>query len=146
MRIILKYYHNILINENSSRYFSGFYLSFNLVQAQTTTPPPQVQGVTLTKTIQDSSAALRVSWNAVSGSGITYTVCYSVNSNSGTASYPPSNANCDMSGIIGTSTTLSPLNPGLFHFIWVAAVSSNGQQLQGPYSSRQIVRTYRGEE
>ena len=140
--IIIQYYHNSLINENSSRYFSGFYHSFNLAQAQTTTTPPQVQGVTLTKTAQDSSPALRVSWRAVSGSGITYTVCYSVHPNFGTLSDPPANANCDTSGIPGTSTTLSPLTPGTLYFIWVAAVLSG---VRGPFSSRRGIGAYRGE-
>jgi hypothetical protein len=101
--------------------------------------PPQVQGVTLTRAVQDSSPALGVSWNAVSGSGITYIVCYSTHSNSGTASAPPANANCDMRGITGTTTTLSPLNSATNHYIWVAAVSQGGQ---GPYSNRQFSRTY----
>jgi hypothetical protein len=105
--------------------------------------PPQVQGVTLTRAVQDSSPALGVSWNAVSGSGITYIVCYSTHSNSGTASAPPANANCDMRGITGTTTTLSPLNSATNHYIWVAAVSQGGQ---GPYSNRQFSRTYQGEE
>ena len=100
---------------------------------QDSTPePPQfkVQGVTVTRTVQGSSPALRVSWSAVSGSGITYTV-YSTTS--GTQSDPPSNANCDTSGITGTSTTLGPLSRGTTYYIWVAAVSSGGQ---GPYSDR----------
>ena len=105
--------------------------------------PPQVQGVTLTKAAQGSSPALNVSWSAVSGSGITYTVCYSVLPDSGTLSAPPDNANCDTSGITGISTSLSPLSPGTLHFVWVAAVSSGGQ---GPYSNRLGKGTYRGEE
>ena len=47
-----------------------------------------------------------------------------VHPNFGTLSDPPANANCDTSGITGTSTTLSPLTPGTLHFIWVAAVLS----------------------
>ena len=110
---------------------------------QLTLLPPRVPEVTVTRTVQGSSPALRVSWSAVSGSGITYTVCYSVTPNFGTSSTPPINANCDRSGITGTSITLSSLSPGTLHFIWVAAVSSGAQ---GPYSNRQFVRTYRGEE
>ena len=95
--------------------------------------PPQfkVQGVTVTRTVQGSSPALRVSWSAVSGSGINYTVCYSTTS--GTQSDPPSNASCSTSGITGTSTTLGPLSRGTTYYIWVAAVSSGGK---GPYSDR----------
>ena len=99
----------------------------------------KVQDVTVTRTVQGSSPALRVSWSAVSGSGITYTVCYSTTS--GTQSDPPSNANCDTSGITGTSTTLGPLSRGTTYYIWVAAVSSGGQ---GSYSDRRQSITYNG--
>ena len=102
-------------------------------------PPNKVEGVTVTRAVQGSSPALRVSWSAVSGSGITYTVCYSTTS--GTQSDPPSGANCDASGITGTATTLGPLSLGTTYYIWVAAVSSDGQ---GPYSDRQQARTYNG--
>ena len=98
-----------------------------------------VQSITVTRTVQGSSPALRVSWSAVSGSGITYTVCYSTTS--GTQSDPPSNANCSTSGITGTSTTLGPLSRGTTYYIWVAAVSSAGQ---GPYSDRRQSITYNG--
>ena len=115
-----------------------------LAPAPTPPPPPspspsKVQGVTVTRTVKDSSPALRVSWNAVSGGGITFTVCYSTTS--GTQSDPPSNADCDTSGITGTSTTLGPLSRGTTHYIWVGAVSSNGQ---GPYSDRRQNVTYNG--
>ena len=80
-----------------------------------------------------------MSWSAVNGSGITYTVCYSTTS--GTQSDPPSHANCGTSGITGTSTTLGPLNRGITYYIWVAAVSSGGQ---GPYSDRRQRITYNG--
>ena len=98
---------------------------------------PKVQGVTITRAVQGSSPALRVSWSAVSGSGITYTVCYSTTS--GTQSGPPSNANCGTSGITGTSTTLGPLSRGTTYYIWVSAVTSGGR---GPYSDRRQQRTH----
>ena len=107
--------------------------------APKSTPSRKVQDVTVTKTVQGSSPALRVSWNAVSGSGITYTVCYSTAR--GTQSDPPSNANCRTSGITGTSTTLGPLSRGTTYYIWVAAMSSGGQ---GPYSDRRESITYNG--
>ena len=100
-------------------------------------PPPQipskVKDVTITRTVQGSSPALRVSWSAVNGSGITYTVCYST-----TQFDLPSNANCSTSGITGTSTTLGPLSRGTTYFIWVAAVSSGEE---GPYSDKKQRRT-----
>ena len=104
-------------------------------------PPSKVQGVTVSKTVQGSSPALSVSWSAVIGSDITYTVCYSTTE--GTQSDPPSGANCDTSGITGTSTTLGPLSGGTTYYIWVAAVSSGTRR---PYSDRQQETTYRGEQ
>ena len=101
--------------------------------------PSKVQGVTVSRTVQGSSPALSVSWSAVSGSGITYTVYYSTTS--GTQSDPPSDANCGTSGITGTSTTLGPLSGGTTYYIWVAAVSSDGQ---GPYSVGKQVISYGG--
>ena len=101
--------------------------------------PSKVQGVTVTKTVQGSSPALSLSWRAVSGSGITYTVCYSTTN--GTQSDPPSGANCGISGITGTSTTLGPLSEGTTYYIWVRAVSSGGR---GPYSDRRQQKTYQG--
>ena len=103
-------------------------------------PPSKVQGVTVTRTVtvQGSSPALSVSWSAVSGSGITYTVCYSTN---GSLSDPPSGADCDTSGITDTSITLGPLSRGTTYYIWVAAVSSGRQ---GPYSDRGQGKTFQG--
>ena len=106
-------------------------------------PPSKVQGVTVTRTSRGSypsvTVSLSVSWSAVSGSGITYTVCYSATR--GTQSDPPSGANCDASGITGTST--GPLSRGTTYYIWVAAMSSGGR---GPYSDREQETTYRGEQ
>ena len=73
---------------------------------------------------------MTVSWTAVSDeSGITYTVRYSTSS--GTITEPPSGAST-VEGITGTSTKLSRLKQGTVYYIWVAAVSSDGQ---GPYST-----------
>ena len=110
------------------------------VPTPTPMPPSKVQGVTVSKTGQGSSPTLRVSWSAVSGSGITYTVCYSTTS--GTQSDPPSGANC-ASGMTGISTTLGSLRLGTTYYIWVAAVSSGRR---GPYSDRQQETTYQGEQ
>ena len=72
-----------------------------------------------------------MSWSAVNGSGITYTVCYS--ENRGTQSNPPPGANCGARRIAGTSTTLGPVSGNTTYYIWVRAVSSGRQ---GPYSDR----------
>ena len=101
--------------------------------------PYKVQGVTVTRTVQGSSPALRVSWSAVNASEITYTVCYS--RTSGTQSDPPSNANCDTSEITGTFTTLGQLSRETTYYIWVVAVSAGRQ---GPYSDRRQSITYNG--
>ena len=101
--------------------------------------PTKVESVRVTRTVQGSSPALSVSWTAVSGSGITYTVCYSTTS--GTQSNPPSGANCGARGITSTSSKLGPLSGGTTYYIWVAAVSSDGR---GAYSDRQKSKTYNG--
>ena len=80
-----------------------------------------------------------MTWSAVRGSGVNYTVCYSTTI--GTQSDPPSGADCGTSGIIGTSTTLGPLRLGTTYNIWVAAVSSGER---GPYSDREQERTFQG--
>ena len=80
-----------------------------------------------------------MSWTAVHGSGITYTVCYSTTS--GTQSDPPSGAKCSANGITGTSTTLSPLSKGTTYYIWVAAVSSDGWEA---YSDIHRARIHKG--
>ena len=72
-----------------------------------------------------------MSWSTVSGSGITYTVCYSTTR--GSQSNPPSGANCGASGITGTFTTLGPVSQNTTYYIWVRAVSSGRR---GPYSDR----------
>ena len=100
--------------------------------------PSQVKGVTIARGVSDGSPSLIVSWTAVSGSGITYTVWYSTSS--GNETEPPSGASTQ-SGIAGTSTTLSGLTQGTVYYIWVAAVSSYGQ---GYYSTRVSETTYEG--
>ena len=100
--------------------------------------PPLVKGVTVTRGVSGGSPSLTVSWTPVSGSGITYTVWYSTSS--GTTADPPSGA-LTVSGNTGTSTTLSGLTQGTMYYIWVAAVSSDGQ---GPYSTRVSETTFAG--
>ena len=86
---------------------------------------PRVQDVTVTRTVQGSSPALRVSWSAVSGSGVTYTVCYSKRLSTQPVRW--STVNCGPTGITDTSTTLGPLSGGTTYLIWVRAESSGRQ-------------------
>ena len=114
------------------------YIVATSVMPSPTPPPPQVQGVTVTRGVSGESPSLTVSWTAVSGSEITYTVRYSTSS--GTTTEPPSWAST-MSGITGTSTTLSGLTQGTMYYIWVAAFSSVGK---GSYSTRVSQTTFNG--
>ena len=103
--------------------------------------PDEVGMVNLTRGAENGFPTLLISWNAVpSGGGalITYTVRYSISS--GTTTEPPSGAS-NKTGIIGTSTILNGLEQGTMYYIWVAAVSSDGQ---GPYSTRVSETTYEG--
>ena len=76
-----------------------------------------------------------MSWRAVSGSDITYTVVY--------AEVNDRTSGERVEGIIGTSTILGPLSPGTTYSIWVAAVSSGGV---GNYNSEILQRTYQCEQ
>ena len=100
---------------------------------------PIVKDVNAIESASDGSPSLRVSWTAVSDeSEITYTVRYSTSS--GTTTEPPSEAST-ASGITGISTILSELEQDTRYYIWVAAVSPDGQ---GPYSRRTSQTTYAG--
>ena len=79
---------------------------------------------------------MKISWIAVPGSGINYTVWYSTCC--GTTTEPPSGA-LNVSGITGTSTTLSGLAEGTTYYIWVSAVSSG---VSRTYSMRMSEITY----
>ena len=82
--------------------------------------------------------SLNISWTAVPGSGINYTVWYSTCC--GTTTEPPSGA-LNVSGITGISTTLSRLAQGTTYYIWISAVSSG---VSGIYSMRMSETTYSG--
>ena len=98
--------------------------------------PSTVQGVTVTRTVQGSHPALRVSWSVVSGIGITYTVCY-VNVYSDPLSYEYAE------GITDTSITLGPLSPGATYRIWLLAESSVGRS---HFTYGRLHMTYQGEQ
>ena len=65
---VVSAYENAL---NTERFYSSIkfciYLIFNLNYAEDS--PSKVQGVTVTRTVQGSSPALRVSWSAAVSSG-----------------------------------------------------------------------------
>ena len=63
-------------------------------------------------------------------------MAYSTSSD--TITEPPSEAST-VSGITGTSTTLSGLEQDTRYYIWVAAFSPDGQ---GPYSERTLQTTH----
>ena len=112
---------------------------FNILYTETPiNTPPQLQGATVTRGVSDGSPSLTVSWPAVDGYGITYTVWYSTHS--GTIKKPPSEAK-NKKGITGTSITLSGLKQGIRYYIWVAAVSSGEK---GCFSTRVSETTYKG--
>ena len=100
------------------------------ILATPTPPPSKIQGVNITRSIYYGSVSLKISWIAVPGSGINYTVWYSTCC--GTSTEPQSGA-LNVSGITGTSTTLSGLAEGTTYYIWVSAVSSG---VSGTYSMR----------
>ena len=85
---------------------------------------------------------LTISWTPITDFDydISYTVWYSTSS--GTTTEPPSGA-LNVSGITGTSTTLSGLTQGTTYYIWVAAISSIGE---GPFSTRVTYKGINGKE
>ena len=103
-----------------------------------TAKPSKIRGVTVTK-VPSTRPALKVSWRAVGGSNIFYTVCYSVEEGKPEAP-PPGQSDC-IAGITEPYTTLHPLSGGTTYYIWVRAVSSGGR---GPYSDRKMEATYNG--
>ena len=102
--------------------------------------PFQVRGVTISQETLDGSPYLIVSWTAVPGSGITYTVCYSTSS--GTTTEAPLGA-IEIFKIFETSTILMNLWLNTTYHIWIAAVSGHDW---GPFSYRisQVIITPEG--
>ena len=101
--------------------------------------PPKVRGVTVTR-IPSTRPSLKVSWNAVNGSGINYTVCYMMKKEEERNEPLPRQSNCSSSGFTGTSVILYPFVKGTTYYIWVRAVSSDGKK--GPFSKRMMETTY----
>ena len=100
--------------------------------------PSKVKDITVTK-IPSSEPGLSVTWSAVRGSNITYTVCYSMEE--GRPRKPPPNKSVCIAEIPEPYIQLYPLSKGTTYYIWVRAVSSDGQ---GAYSKRRMETTYNG--
>ena len=86
--------------------------------------------VWITPGVQNTSLTLTVMWQLFASEAVTYTVKYSTQP--GEVNTPPEGA-LEMIGINGTSTILTALEGGTTYYIWVVAVSEEGE---GLYSNR----------
>ena len=102
-------------------------------------PPSKVVGVRVTPSVQNTSPSLTVTWQAVAGGAVNYTVKYSTQP--GEVNTPPEGA-LEVKGISGTSTILTALERGTTYYIWVVGVSEGGE---GPHSDRISGVTYNSE-
>ena len=102
-------------------------------------PPSKVVGVHVTPGVQNTSPTLTVTWQAVAGGAVNYTVKYSTQP--GEVNTPPEGA-LEVKGIRGTSTNLTALKRGTTYYIWVVSVSEGGE---GPHSDRMSGVTYYSE-
>ena len=96
-------------------------------------------GVRVTPSVQNTSSALTVEWQAPAGGAANYTVKYSTQQ--GEVNTPPEGA-LKVKGISGTSTILTALERGTTYYIWVVGVSEGGEE---PHSDRMSGVTYDGE-
>ena len=92
--------------------------------------PSKVVGVRVTPSVQNASPTLTVTWQAVAGGAVNYTVKYSTRP--GEVNTPPEGA-LEVKGIGVTSTILTALERGTTYYIWVVGVSEGGE---GPHSDR----------
>ena len=102
-------------------------------------PPSKVVGVSVTPGVQNASPTLTVTWQAVAGGAVRYTVKYSTQP--GEVNTPPEGA-LKVKGIKGTSTILTALKIGTTYYIWVVGVSEGEE---GPHSDRMSGVTYDSE-
>ena len=96
-------------------------------------------GVRVTPSVQNTSSTLTVTWQAVAGGAVNYTVKYSTQP--GEVNTPPEGA-LEVKGISVTSTILTALERGTTYYIWVVGVSEGGE---GPHSDRMTGVTYDSE-
>ena len=104
--------------------------STSTASALATEPPSKVVGVRVTPSVPNTSPTLTVTWQAVAGGAVNYTVKYSTQP--GEVNTPPEGA-LEVKGISGTSTILPALERGITYYIWVVGVSEGGE---GPHSDR----------
>ena len=102
-------------------------------------PPSKVVGVRVTPSVQNTSPTLTVTWQAVAGGVVNYTVKYSTQP--GEVNTPPEGA-LEVKGISSTSTILTALERSTTYYIWVVGVSEGGE---GPRSDRRSGVTYDSE-
>ena len=106
----------------------------------TVEPPSKVVGVRVTPGVQNTSPTLTVTWQAVAGGAVNYTVKYSTQP--GGVNTPPEGA-LEVKGISGTSTILTHWREASpIYYIWVVSVSEGGE---GPHSDRMSGVTYYSE-
>ena len=96
-------------------------------------------GVRVTPSVQNTSPTLTVTWRAVAGGDVNYTVKYSTQP--GEVNTPPEGA-LKVKGIKGTSTILTALERGTTYYIWVLGMSEGGE---GTHSNRKSAVTYDSE-
>ena len=94
-------------------------------------------GVRVTPGVINTSPTLTVAWHALASGAVTYTVKYSTQP--GEVNTPPEGA-FEVTGISGTSTILTALERGTTYYIWVVAVSEEGE---GPHSDKTSGVTYK---
>ena len=114
-------------------------MAASTVITRSTEPPSKVVGVRVTTSVQNTSPTLTVTWQAVAGGAVTYTVKYFTQP--GEVNTPPVGA-LEMKGISGTSTILTALERNATYYIWVVGVSEGGE---GPHSDRMSGVTYDSE-
>ena len=95
-------------------------------------------GVRVTQSVQNASPTLTVTWQAVAGGAVNYTVKYSTQP--GEVNTPPEGA-LEVKGINSTSTILTALERGTTYYIWVVGMFHGGE---GPRSNRMSGVTYDG--
>ena len=96
-------------------------------------------GVRVTPSVRNTSATLTVSWEAVAGGAVRFTVKFSTQP--GEVNTPPEEA-LEVKGISSKSIVLTALERGTTYYIWVVGVSEGGE---GPHSDRMSGVTYDSE-